>query len=158
MIGRGCAVRKQISPLPTESAFTLILPQGLLGPLACARVSLLGPCFKTGQKGGRHNYRPLASKEQRTAEWKSNLSHPLRTANRSRSKTDNSTTRLERQTRPGTPAQQQAIIPTRCNTPLPKRTAELPAHEFSGRHQTSRSVRKGTTAQGNRVNTSLQVN
>ena len=36
-----------------QAAFAFTVPLGLVHPMACAHVKLLGPCFKTGQRGRR---------------------------------------------------------------------------------------------------------
>ena len=55
------------------------------------------------------------------ADGRQRSSRPLRTANRFHSATDGEHTRPEGQTRPGSPTQQQAVLPTHCNTPPPER-------------------------------------
>ena len=44
---------KGITPQLHEAAFAFTTPLGLVHPMARAHVKLLGPCFKTGQRGRR---------------------------------------------------------------------------------------------------------
>ena len=48
---RDCALR--IVPRADKLLFAFTAPLGLVNPMACIHVRLLGPCFKTGRRGRR---------------------------------------------------------------------------------------------------------
>ena len=48
---RDCA--KRIVPQTDKLFFAFTTPLGLVNPMACIHVRLLGPCFKTGRRGRR---------------------------------------------------------------------------------------------------------
>ena len=57
-------------------AFAFTAPLGLVHPMACAHVKLLGPCFKTGQRGRRPTRDRDADRGSKATLYKRPLQYP----------------------------------------------------------------------------------
>src|SRR5574343_756783 len=71
---RGCA--REGSPLGHRVPFAFTAPLGLVRPMARTHVRLLGPCFKTGQRGRRPTRDRDADRAREGACYTSRLQYP----------------------------------------------------------------------------------
>ena len=71
---RGCAYRG--SPLKSQVLFAFTAPLGLVNPMTCTHVRLLGPCFKTGRRGRRPTHDRNAARANEDTRYTRLLRYP----------------------------------------------------------------------------------
>ena len=76
MRSSGVAPSKGITPQLHEAAFAFTAPLGLGHPMARAHAKLLGPCFKTGQRGHRPTRNRDAARASKDTRYTRRLQYP----------------------------------------------------------------------------------
>ena len=70
---QGCAYTG--SPLKSQVLFAFTTPLGLVHPMTCTHVRLLGPCFKTGRRGHRPTHDRNAARVNEDTRYTRQLSY-----------------------------------------------------------------------------------